>query len=315
MVVQYILAVRKGRRELKPNEILPPGETPAANPEKETEEKETKEVPVDKEEEEIEKPADTETDTPKMEVEEENTANVDSKEEELPSVVVSSKESETTNNLPEEKLPETVEKSESTESKEVADSSENANTENANNEVSTNTTTAPWREVDEYFVKYRNFSYLHCEWKSEEELFKGDKRIAAKLKRFKQKMAHNTNIFENLEEEPYNPDFVEVDRVLDVAEHQDPNTGAATKHYLVKWKSMQYEDSTWELEEDVDPVKIAQFEVFRKRPPKDKIKPKKKPSPDEWVKLDDSPNYNNGNKLRAYQLEGLNWLLFSWYNG
>lgn len=53
-------------------------------------------------------------------------------------------------------------------------------------------------EVEEYYVKYRNFSYLHCEWKTEEELFKGDKRIAAKLKRFKQKMAHNTNIFENV---------------------------------------------------------------------------------------------------------------------
>lgn len=53
-------------------------------------------------------------------------------------------------------------------------------------------------EVDEYYVKYRNFSYLHCEWKTEEELMKGDKRIAAKLKRFKQKMANNTNIFENV---------------------------------------------------------------------------------------------------------------------
>lgn len=53
-------------------------------------------------------------------------------------------------------------------------------------------------EIDEYYVKYRNFSYLHCEWKTEEELMKGDKRIAAKLKRFKQKMANNTNIFENV---------------------------------------------------------------------------------------------------------------------
>lgn len=53
-------------------------------------------------------------------------------------------------------------------------------------------------EIDEYYVKYRNFSYLHCEWKTEEELLKGDKRIAAKLKRFKQKMANNTNIFENV---------------------------------------------------------------------------------------------------------------------
>lgn len=53
-------------------------------------------------------------------------------------------------------------------------------------------------EVEEYYVKYRNFSYLHCEWKTEEELYKGDKRIQAKLKRFKQKQQQNTNIFENV---------------------------------------------------------------------------------------------------------------------
>lgn len=53
-------------------------------------------------------------------------------------------------------------------------------------------------EVEEYFVKYRNFSYLHCEWRTEEEMYKGDKRIQAKLKRFKQKQQQNTNIFENV---------------------------------------------------------------------------------------------------------------------
>lgn len=53
-------------------------------------------------------------------------------------------------------------------------------------------------EMEEYFVKYRNFSYLHCEWRTEEEMYKGDKRIQAKLKRFKQKQQQNTNIFENV---------------------------------------------------------------------------------------------------------------------
>lgn len=53
-------------------------------------------------------------------------------------------------------------------------------------------------DVEEYYVKYRNFSYLHCEWKTEEELMKGDKRIIAKLKRFKQKQAQQMNIFENV---------------------------------------------------------------------------------------------------------------------
>uniref|UniRef100_A0A1B0DIN5 Chromodomain-helicase-DNA-binding protein 7 n=1 Tax=Phlebotomus papatasi TaxID=29031 RepID=A0A1B0DIN5_PHLPP len=150
-------------------------------------------------------------------------------------------------------------------------------------------------DVEEYFVKYRNFSYLHCEWRTEEELYKGDRRIASKIKRFHQKQSQQINIFENLEEEPFNPDFVEIDRILDVSEHTDANTGEKTKHYLIKWKSLAYEDST-------------------KLPPKNEWKPKRRPHPDMWKKLEKTPVYKGGNSLRPYQLEGLNWLKFSWYN-
>lgn len=75
-----------------------------------------------------------------------------------------------------------------------------------------------------------------------------------------------------MEEDPFNPDYVEVDRVLDMAEHTDPNTGKSIKHYLVKWRSLQYEDSTWELEEDIDPIKIQLYQKFNKLPPKDQWK-------------------------------------------
>ncbi|XP_055681908.1 uncharacterized protein LOC129789277 isoform X4 [Lutzomyia longipalpis] len=169
-------------------------------------------------------------------------------------------------------------------------------------------------DVEEYFVKYRNFSYLHCEWRTEEELYKGDRRIASKIKRFHQKQSQQINIFENLEEEPFNPDFVEIDRILDVSEHTDANTGEKTKHYLIKWKSLAYEDSTWELEEDADQLKIEQYERFNKIPPKNEWKPKRRPHPDLWKKLEKTPVYKGGNSLRPYQLEGLNWLKFSWYN-
>ena len=33
-----------------------------------------------------------------------------------------------------------------------------------------------------------------------------------------------------------------------------------------------------------------------------------------WKKLEESKEYNSGNVLREYQLEGVNWLLFNWYN-
>lgn len=169
-------------------------------------------------------------------------------------------------------------------------------------------------EVDEYYVKYRNFSYLHCEWRTEEELLKGDRRVGPKIRRFEMKKAQQLNIFENLEDEHFNPDFVETDRVLDMSVHEDPATGKKTRHFLVKWKSLPYEDATWEIEDDVEEKKIEEYLRFNKLPPKDKWKPKRRPSPDMWRKLDKSPIYKNNNTLRPYQLEGLNWLSFSWYN-
>lgn len=38
--------------------------------------------------------------------------------------------------------------------------------------------------VEELYVKYKNYSYLHCEWKTVEELEElGEKRALAKLNR------------------------------------------------------------------------------------------------------------------------------------
>lgn len=167
-------------------------------------------------------------------------------------------------------------------------------------------------EVEEFLVKYRNFSYLHCEWRTEDELLKGDKRVSNKIRRFQQKQSQQFNIFENLEEDPFNPDFVEVDRILDCSEHTD-DEGNTVKHYLVKWKSLPYEDSTWELEEDIEENKIEMFEKFNKVPPKNEWKFKRRPHPDQWKQLDKTPVWKGGNTLRNYQLEGLNWLKYSWF--
>lgn len=169
-------------------------------------------------------------------------------------------------------------------------------------------------ELEEYLVKFKNFSYLHCQWLTEEELHRGDKRIASKIKRYKQKREKSANLLEFCDEEAFNPDYIEVDRVLDESKHTDDITKIETRHYLVKWRSLPYEDCTWELEADVDPAKIADFKKWRE-PPAETCSQIKRPKKHEWVKWDESPKYNNGNKLRPYQLEGVNWLLFSWYNG
>uniref|UniRef100_A0A669QRQ2 Chromodomain helicase DNA binding protein 7 n=1 Tax=Phasianus colchicus TaxID=9054 RepID=A0A669QRQ2_PHACC len=152
-------------------------------------------------------------------------------------------------------------------------------------------------------------SYLHCQWASVEELDK-DKRIQQKIKRFKAKQGQNKFLSE-IDDELFNPDYVEIDRILDFSRSTDDN-GEPVTHYLVKWCSLPYEDSTWELKQDIDQAKIEEFEKLMSREPE--MERVERPPADDWKKSESSREYKNNNKLREYQLEGVNWLLFNWYN-
>ncbi|XP_059807289.1 chromodomain-helicase-DNA-binding protein 8-like [Hypanus sabinus] len=167
-----------------------------------------------------------------------------------------------------------------------------------------------YMEVEEFYVKYKNYSYLHCEWATLQQLEK-DKRIHQKIKRFKAKMAQMRHIFHE-DEDPFNPDYIEVDRLLEESHSVDKDNGEPVVYYLVKWCSLPYEDSTWELKEDVDEAKIEEFERLQARKPK--LTHVERPPAKAWKKLDQFREYKNDNQLREYQLEGVNWLLFNWYN-
>uniref|UniRef100_A0A3Q1J4Q8 Uncharacterized protein n=1 Tax=Anabas testudineus TaxID=64144 RepID=A0A3Q1J4Q8_ANATE len=131
-----------------------------------------------------------------------------------------------------------------------------------------------YTNIEEFFVKYKNYSYLHCEWATLEQLEK-DKRIHQKIKRFKTKHAQMRHIFQE-EEEPFNPDYVEVDRILDVSHSVDKDNVIYVLLIVVRPHIVRISSS--------------------------------------WKKLDETREYKNGNILREYQLEGVNWLLFNWYN-
>uniref|UniRef100_A0A8B9L5L2 Chromodomain helicase DNA binding protein 9 n=1 Tax=Astyanax mexicanus TaxID=7994 RepID=A0A8B9L5L2_ASTMX len=153
-------------------------------------------------------------------------------------------------------------------------------------------------EVEEFYVKYKNYSYLHCEWATEQHLEK-DKRIQQKIKRFKIKQAQRAHFFADV-------------RIVEVAKTRqniffEPSP---VVYYLVKWCSLPYEDSTWELKEDVDQTKIEEFEKLQAA----RVDSRRRPPASHWKKLEQSREYRNGNSLRDYQLEGVNWLLFNWYN-
>uniref|UniRef100_A0A8B9RJ70 Chromodomain helicase DNA binding protein 9 n=1 Tax=Astyanax mexicanus TaxID=7994 RepID=A0A8B9RJ70_ASTMX len=124
-----------------------------------------------------------------------------------------------------------------------------------------------------------------------------DKRIQQKIKRFKIKQAQRAHFFADVRIVPL---YVEICASEPVV------------YYLVKWCSLPYEDSTWELKEDVDQTKIEEFEKLQAaRVDSRRVE---RPPASHWKKLEQSREYRNGNSLRDYQLEGVNWLLFNWYN-
>ncbi|CAH8676514.1 choline dehydrogenase 6 [Schistosoma haematobium] len=90
-------------------------------------------------------------------------------------------------------------------------------------------------------------------------------------------------------------------------------------YYLVKWRSLAYEDATWELSQDVDPTKVKEF-YKRRYPPRNPFIPRDnnykiiRPDPSTWKPIDSNTIYKNNNKLRDYQVEGVNWLTFCWYH-
>uniref|UniRef100_A0A8C7IV33 Chromodomain helicase DNA binding protein 7 n=1 Tax=Oncorhynchus kisutch TaxID=8019 RepID=A0A8C7IV33_ONCKI len=149
-----------------------------------------------------------------------------------------------------------------------------------------------------------DFSYLHCRWADLEELEK-DKRIHQKVKRFRAKQALAT----------FTKRWLPFPFMLESQRHTNPLSllfPQPVNLYLVKWCSLPYEDSTWELKADIDLAKIEEYEAVSARQPE--TKRVERPPTDGWQKSESSRDYKNDNALREYQLEGVNWLLFNWYN-
>ena len=69
------------------------------------------------------------------------------------------------------------------------------------------------------------------------------------------------------EDELFNPDYVEVDRVIDMKTSTDATAGEETTLYLVKWRSLPYDECTWELPQDIDTEKIQAFLRVKDPPP------------------------------------------------
>ena len=88
--------------------------------------------------------------------------------------------------------------------------------------------------------------------------------------------------------------------------------------FLVKWRGLPYNATTWEscytlLHEQQSTCRFRQFEVAPSAHEKRMFASATRPPRSNFRKLESSPEFKTGHSLRPYQLEGVNWLLFSWY--
>uniref|UniRef100_A0A7N6FII3 DNA helicase n=1 Tax=Anabas testudineus TaxID=64144 RepID=A0A7N6FII3_ANATE len=107
-------------------------------------------------------------------------------------------------------------------------------------------------------------------------------------------------------------------------------------HYLVKWRDLTYDQCTWERDDlDIPDFAIYKTNYWRHRDTimkEDPEKPRKmrnknqegeeespaaSPVTDPTIKYEEQPDFvsSTGGTLHLYQLEGLNWLRFSWAQG
>ncbi|XP_047157571.1 CHD3-type chromatin-remodeling factor PICKLE isoform X2 [Vigna umbellata] len=172
--------------------------------------------------------------------------------------------------------------------------------------------------VKQYLVKWKGLSYLHCTWVPEKEFLKAFKthpRLKTKVNNFHQKMASiNTSDDDFV---AIRPEWTTVDRILSCRGDDDE------REYLVKWKELPYDECYWEFESDISAFQpeIERFNRLRSRSSKFSSSKHKQSVKDdtelkkqqkEFQHYEHSPEFLSGGTLHPYQLEGLNFLRFSW---
>lgn len=174
------------------------------------------------------------------------------------------------------------------------------------------------KDVRQYLVKWKGWSYLHCSWVAEDEFrkaFKTRPQLKSRLNNFKAKM-ESMNSSED-EFIAIRPEWTTVDRVIASRKNVDEC------EYFVKWKDLGYDECSWENESDISAFQhqIERFHMILSRKCKKTFCGNKNINQN----LEDSvythkvfhhygqtPEFLSGGTLHQYQLEGLNFLRYSW---
>ncbi|XP_057845926.2 CHD3-type chromatin-remodeling factor PICKLE [Cryptomeria japonica] len=172
--------------------------------------------------------------------------------------------------------------------------------------------------VKQYLVKWKSMSYLHCSWVPYEEFqksFKEIPRIKTRMNNFNRQM--DSMKFSEDDWVPIRPEWTTVDRII------SSRLTGELREYLVKWKELQYDECTWEVEEDISAFRaeIERFNSIKARGQVKMARKRKGSASDgkeakrrrkDFEQYDQTPDFLTGGTLHPYQLEGLNFLRFAW---
>lgn len=219
---------------------------------------------------------------------------------------------------------------------------------------------------EEYFlIKWKGSSYLHVSWELQEDIEAVDAGGKSKIRRYIQQYEGEPPVFEKKPVPPadsaegvvaenaddsmhaagdeeddfeyFNPEYVEVDRViscdksgcvhrkaksvedLEAMVEGDSQGSQDEVLYLVKWRGLPYNDCTWEEFRDLHDSLDQIFAFWKRQIPADDSKACSDPPLQDYKKLTASPYFGSGDeetglRLRDYQLEGVNWLLWNWWH-
>ncbi|KAL6759847.1 SNF2 family N-terminal domain-containing protein [Haematococcus lacustris] len=207
----------------------------------------------------------------------------------------------------------------------------------------------PWssREV---LIKWRLAAYTHCSWEPPAALepLPGYKRVINYMKKVDQEMAELARGAVSREEQ----ELRDVERVMEeqlVAQHSQVERVVAERgpdddgddsggegaagagqagtgrvaRFLVKWEGLPYSECTWENLEDLLAAQGGQFQLdaFKARElriaetPHRSVEAQRKQFKLKSTRaLETQPDYlsASGLRLRDYQLDGMNWMVYSW---
>uniref|UniRef100_A0AAY5EQ17 DNA helicase n=1 Tax=Electrophorus electricus TaxID=8005 RepID=A0AAY5EQ17_ELEEL len=179
------------------------------------------------------------------------------------------------------------------------------------------------RPEREFFVKLAGQSYWHCTWITELQLeifhsvmFRnyqrktdmdeppsldygsGGEEDSGKSEKRRAKDPQYAILEEKYYRYGIKPEWMMVHRIINHSMDKKGNY-----HYLVKWRDLTYDQCTWERDDlDIPDEDDNSFHLSSISP---------------TIKYEEQPDFVTvtGGTLHLYQLEGLNWLRFSWAQG